>query len=132
MLVVERHSEAARRVFGSASAPALVSGLAVAEVASALSLKTRKRELTRSEAAALLADFDGLVTAQCEAVLTSANDVADANLIVRQFDHELRAPDAIHIASALRLKATLATLDKGMAEAARALGLEVVGVQPTA
>jgi predicted nucleic acid-binding protein len=50
-------------------------------------------------------------------------DVEQATQFVRRPELALRAPDAIHIAAAHRLGATLLTLDKGMARAAAALGV---------
>lgn len=47
-----------------------------------------------------------------------------ATAFVRRPDITLRAPDAIHIAAASRLGATLLTLDHGMARAAAALGVD--------
>jgi uncharacterized protein len=51
---------------------------------------------------------------------------ADARLAcayVRHFDLMLRAPDALHLAIARRLDATLVTFDQRMARAAAALGI---------
>ena len=46
-----------------------------------------------------------------------------ATAFIRRPGVNLRAPDAIHIAAAQRLGATLLTLDNGMARAADALGV---------
>jgi uncharacterized protein len=56
-----------------------------------------------------------------------AGDIAQADLFVRRLDLPLLAPDAIHIAIAQRLRATLVTFDRQMATAARTLGLAVAG-----
>jgi predicted nucleic acid-binding protein len=53
-------------------------------------------------------------------------DVAVATAFLRRLDLTLRAPDAIHIAIAQRVDATLVTFDQGMATAALALGRAVV------
>ena len=53
------------------------------------------------------------------------SDVEVADLYVRRFDLMLRMPDALHIAICRRERHVLATLDRRMAEAARALGVEV-------
>jgi uncharacterized protein len=52
-----------------------------------------------------------------------AVDVRLAGIYVRRFDLGLRAPDAVHIAIARRLDATLVTLDRRLAAAARELGV---------
>ena len=56
-------------------------------------------------------------------VVTLPEDITLATDFVRQPDVTLRAPDAIHIAAAHRLGATLLTLDKGMARAAAGLSV---------
>jgi uncharacterized protein len=45
--------------------------------------------------------------------------------VLRRLDVNLRTPDALHIAIAQRLEATLVTFDWGMAAAARPLGMAV-------
>lgn len=65
-----------------------------------------------------------LVTGDRRAIASTDVDVATA--LVRRHDLLLRTPDAIHIAAADRLGATLLTLDKGMARAAAALGVPYI------
>ena len=48
-----------------------------------------------------------------------------AYIYVRRFDLALRAPDALHLAVARRLDATLVTLDRRLTAAARELGIAV-------
>ena len=47
-------------------------------------------------------------------------------LYVRRFDLKLRAPDALHAAICRRLGMRLVTLDRRLAAAARALGIDVL------
>ena len=54
-----------------------------------------------------------------------AADVRLADAYVRRFDLGLRTPDALHLAIARRLDATLVTLDPRLAIAARELGVAV-------
>lgn len=56
-------------------------------------------------------------------MLIVSQDIEHATKFVRRRDLALRTPDAIHIAAAHRLGATLLTLDNGMARAAAALGV---------
>ncbi len=56
--------------------------------------------------------------------MTSA-DVTRADALMRRLDLPLRTPDALHIAIAERVGATLATFDVKMAAAARVIGLPV-------
>lgn len=55
----------------------------------------------------------------------SAVDVAVAETLLRRIDPPLQAPDAIHIAIAQRINATLVTFDRQMEAGARALGMTV-------
>jgi uncharacterized protein len=51
--------------------------------------------------------------------------IAVATTFLRRLDLPLKTPDAIHIAIAQRLGATLVTFDRQMAASARALGTPV-------
>jgi hypothetical protein len=52
-------------------------------------------------------------------------DIKAATAIVRRLDLNIRAPDAINLAIASRLGASVATFDRGMAQNAAALGIPV-------
>ena len=52
-------------------------------------------------------------------------DLAAATMFLRRLDLPLRTPDALHIAIAQRLGATLVTFDRQMAASAHALGTAV-------
>jgi hypothetical protein len=54
-----------------------------------------------------------------------ASDARLAYIYVRRFDLGLRAPDALHLATARRLDATLITLDRRLATAAQEMGIPV-------
>ncbi len=56
----------------------------------------------------------------------TSTDIADATAFVRLPGVALRAPDAIHIAAAQRVGATILTLDRGMARAADLLGVPCI------
>jgi uncharacterized protein len=103
----------------------LISDFAATEVASALSRLVRMRLLSEAEGLVRLADFDAW-----RAVTSSALDIHPADLrlayvYVRRFDLMLRAPDAVHLAIARRVDATLVTLDRRLSNAARELGIAV-------
>ena len=100
-----------------------VSDFAAAEVASALSRLVRIGRLQAADGTACLFDFDvwrGTMTLSAE---IHAVDVRLADAYVRRFDLGLRTPDALHLAIARRLDATLVTLDRRLATAARELGV---------
>ena len=56
---------------------------------------------------------------------TQPSDIASAEAYLRRLDLNLRTPDALNIAIAQRVGATLVTFDLRMAEAARTLGTAV-------
>ena len=81
--------------------------------------------LTKADASARLADFDAWRAAMSLPVDIGATDARLAYIYARRFDLRLRAPDALHLAIARRLDATLVTLDRRLATAARELGIAV-------
>lgn len=104
----------------------VVSEFASAEVASALSRLVRIGTMTADEAKARLIAFDAWRSEGSHPVDILASDMGLANTYVRQFDLMLRAPDALHAAICRRLDLTLVTLDRRLATAARALGVNVI------
>ena len=103
----------------------VISDFGAAEVASALSRLVRMGELTATEAAQRLADFDAWRVGETENAEMDAHDCRLANTYVRRFDLKLRAPDALHAAICRRLQLQLVTLDRRLAAAARELGIAV-------
>ncbi len=83
------------------------------------------RAFTLRQARITLAGFDTWLARMADRVEISPADVAVATAFLRRLDLTLRTPDAIHIAIAQRMNATLVTFDQGMAESARALGMAV-------
>jgi predicted nucleic acid-binding protein len=103
----------------------LVSDFAGAEFASALARRVRMREIARELAQAAFSAFDAWSQFRGDRLETTTSDVAAAERFLRRLDLNLRTPDALNIAIAQRTGATLATFDGRMADAARALGVEV-------
>ena len=124
-LIAEPTTEAVYDFLGAADQELLISDLAAAEVASALSRLARMALLTDADAYARLTDFDAWRAAMSSPVDIAASDARLAYIYVRRFDLGLRAPDALHIAITRRLDATLVTLDRRLATAARELGVAV-------
>jgi predicted nucleic acid-binding protein len=104
----------------------LISDFAAAEVASVFSRLVRMGLLASADASARLAEFDAWRATTSSLVDIGASDARLAYIYVRRFDLRLRAPDALHMAIARRLDATLVTLDRRMARAAEELGIAVV------
>jgi predicted nucleic acid-binding protein len=118
-------SERAER-FLSDETPALVfSDFAAAEFASVVARRTRTKELTKPEARAAFAALDQWTLRSTTRIETTAADVAAAATLVRRLDLPLRTLDALNIAIARRMAATLATFDTKMARGAVALGVAV-------
>lgn len=127
LLLGESSSAAVERWIASVELPLLVSDFAAAEVSSAISLAVRQGRETAANGADRLADFDdwraGAPTIRID---VDAGDIRMADQIVRAFDLGLKAPDALHVATAQRLNARLITLDRRLLRAASALGVEAI------
>ena len=102
----------------------LVSEFAVAEVGSSLSRLVRMSDLTAGQAHEALAEFDNWRLATATTIDVQPVDVRHAGSIVRRFELGIRAPDALHLAVCNRLGATLVTMDRRLAQAARVSGVE--------
>lgn len=103
----------------------IVSDFAGAEFASVIARRVRMREVTQQTARAVFAELDAWVLRNTERAEMTTADVAAATQAVRRLDLTLRTADALNIAIAQRINATLMTLDDKMAIAARALGVTV-------
>jgi uncharacterized protein len=104
----------------------IISDLAAAEFASALGRQVRTGVIAIEEARAGLAVLDEWVSRAANDVETTAVDIGVASSFLCRLDLALKTPDAIHIAIAQRIGATLVTFDRQMAANARALGIAVV------
>ena len=103
----------------------VVSDFAAAEFASALARRVRTREITAEEAYIAFSRFDAWKARATQRADTTAADVRAAEAFLRRLDLTLRTADALNIAIAQRVGATLATFDKRMASSARALGVSI-------
>jgi len=118
-------TESVHGYLGAGRKELLISDFAAAEVASALSCLVRMALRTEADASARLADFDAWRAAMSLPVDIGASDARLAYIYVRRFDLGLRAPDALHLAIARRLDATLVTLDRRLVTAGPELGVAV-------
>jgi uncharacterized protein len=103
----------------------VVSDLAALEVASTVARKVRDGALSAKGGRAALANFDTW-TGAAERLGLDASDISTADAIVRRFDINLHGSDALHVAMALRIGASLLTLDGKMRTNAKKLGLQVI------
>jgi predicted nucleic acid-binding protein len=125
ILVEEQVSGAVNAFLVATEHELLVSELAAAEVASALSRLVRMRLIATADALARLADFEAWRAAASSPADVHPADARLAYAYVRRFELMLRAPDALHLAIATRLEASLSTLDRRLERAAQQLGIEV-------
>lgn len=115
----------ADRFFRNSPGPLLVSDLSGAEFASAVARLVRMRELTMPVARRVLADFDAWTARATAPITTMGADITSAAGFLRRLDLNLRTADAIHVAIAQRVGASLATFDEHMTRSAQRLGLSV-------
>lgn len=108
----------------------IVSDFAAAEFASAISRRVRmsRLRLTVDEARSAFSTFDQWITQTAQLATAASTDLLAATGFLRRLDLNLRAPDAINLAIAQRVGATLATFDEKMQTSAARLGLSVVDV----
>lgn len=123
MLVREPISEVVRNFIAEIEQELLVSDFAAVEVASGLSRLVRTGLLTAAEATDRLTDFETWRAASATPADGHSADARLAYTYVRRVELMLRAPDALHLAMAHRLQATLVTFDRRLSRAATALGI---------
>ncbi len=102
-----------------------ISDWVIAEVSSALSMKVRTGAVSLDDRASALAFFRQMIVENFIVLpMTSAHFQAAARL-ADQHHLGLRAGDALHMALATDVGATLFTLDKRLAEAGKQIGASV-------
>lgn len=124
--VAEDASPVVRRWFGEHALEEWTTSLWTSvEFASAVGNRVRGGTLSIAEGEAALTAFDGEIAGRAELAKPQPEDFDFARRAIAHFNLGLRGGDALHIAIALRLEATLLlTLDRRLANAARAFGLD--------
>jgi predicted nucleic acid-binding protein len=122
-LVNEKASEAVDTFLLATSHDLPIGDFAGAEVASAMSRLVRANLLDTTDATTRLTAFDTWRAALTSTPAMATTDARLADVFVRRFVPMLRAPDALHVAICRRLDLTHVSLDRRLADAARALGL---------
>ena len=113
-------------VFLEAQLPALIfSDFAAVEFASAVASLVRTGELDIDDARAILNNFDTWRLNASNPIDVESSDIAAAATFIRRLDLTLRTADAINLAVAQRLEASVATFDIKMGASARALGIQL-------
>jgi predicted nucleic acid-binding protein len=104
----------------------LTSEWAMAEIASAVSIKQRQRALDDVGRARAERTLSGIAGHGVDVVPVTTADFRRAADYVRLPERSLRAADALHLAVADRFGATVHTLDGVQVAAARQLGIDAV------
>ena len=106
----------------------IVSDFAAAEFSSVIARHVRTKDITKNDARIVFSNFDAWTALTTQRALIAAADIIAAEVLLRRLDLSLRTPDALNIAIAQRMRATLVTFDKKMAASARAIGTVVAKV----
>lgn len=131
MFCDDAHTPAVRGLLGAADR-LVVSDFAAAEFAGAVARLHRLAILDRPEAEAVLDGFDHWSASRTQRVESLPADMNAAANLVRRFALGLRAPDALNLAIAQRVRSRLVTFDQCMAAAARNLGVPVAELETSA
>ena len=103
----------------------VISPLVRAEFASLLSRKCRAKEMDEADARRTMTALDRhLGAGSFRMVSIGSRDFEQATEWIMAMKHSLRSQDAVHLAVAARQDAVLWTLDRGLARAARWIGLK--------
>lgn len=125
LFVIDPAAARAEAFLSAHPAIIVVSDFGAAEFSSAVARRVWMRDLTSDEGQLAFAHFDDWVARSASRQNVIGADIEAADRILRRLDVNLRTPDAIHIAIARRVEATLVTFDRGMAAAAGVLGMAV-------
>ncbi len=123
---VDSSTDRARVILNEARSNIAVSDFGRVEFASAIACITRVNPRRLTLASDLFASFDAWRARFVTDLTTLPADLAAAEASLRRLDTPLRTGDALHIAIAERLGATIATFDRTLAEAARSRGVAVL------
>ncbi|MBS3822112.1 MAG: type II toxin-antitoxin system VapC family toxin [Phycisphaerae bacterium] len=98
------------------------------EFASVAARLFRMGEMSASDAQACIEQFNSVLTQSFRLHAPSSEDFRKARAFIAKFQTKLRTGDALHLAMADNLEVMAAhTLDSGMLEAGKQLGLSVEG-----
>lgn len=120
----EGSGEIARWIVDNLPNP-IVNDIVWGEVVGALGIRVRRGDADPAEATALLDEFTSKI-ASWERIVVAPHDIADAIAFVSDLTLPLRFVDAIHVAVARRLDATLITTDRQQRRAAFELGVSAI------
>jgi predicted nucleic acid-binding protein len=128
LFIDDVHSQTAKQVVGTSTAPPFLSSWTSAEFSSTAMRLWRGGAMSEPDLTSVLADFDIWSKRFSVMADVESSDVELAARFVRDRRTKLRVPDAFHVAICQRIGAELLTFDAAMSEAARLLGLSVATV----
>lgn len=124
-LVPEVGSSAAEALMTSDGEPLAISSWSEVELVSALGVKLRTRQMTERDASSAIDAYTRLVLPSLRRIQVGDADHRKAVTLLKGWRTSLRAGDGLHLAIADAHRATIFTLDQGMAKAGATLGIAV-------
>ncbi len=128
IFISDAFSDRATRFLAGEASDLIVSDFARAEFASALAKRIRVGASTREDVQTAFDALDVWASRFTIAVSMVSSDLRATEIFLRRLDTKLRTGDALNIAIAQRLGASLATFDETMAEAAEKMGVTLAAV----
>lgn len=125
LFVNETTSSAVEHWLAARRQPLAFSDWGLTECASALALKTRRREIDTAQAKRCFEAIAGFANETCELIACAAHHQTEAQRLLSRFDLTLRAGDALHLAISQHAGATLVSYDKLLTESAKSVGAKV-------
>lgn len=110
-----------------AQARSIISAWTMVEIGAVVSRRLRTHEIDSGSASQLLVYADRIKASCADHAATSA-DLRLASELVRHFDLMLAAADALHLATAANIGATLVTFDRRLATAAERRHVAVAAI----
>lgn len=127
MLAKEAGADALLSYLGNTDQKLITAAWTRAELASALGIKARRKELTQALVSKMLEDFELWLPAGLSIAAVHNEDFLLAAKLCENVESKLRCGDALHLAVAHRCQATrIFTLDRDMQRYAQILSMEVV------
>ena len=125
-LVRETGSAAAEALMLSPGMPLAVSTWSEVELLSAIGIKLRTRQLTETVAYGVVDMYRRSILPSLHLIAVTDADHRQSAALLNGWRSGLRAGDSLHLAIAQAHRATIYTLDRGMAAAGTILGTAVI------
>ena len=131
LFVPEPTSESIEAWFAACTDPVVSADWICTELASALSIKVRRAEISAEQAQAAWDAFEAFCGTGLRLVPVSRGTCMHAARLAREAQNGLRAGDSLHLAMAIDIGATgFATTDRNLEANATRQGLKTIGSRP--